>query len=143
MYLASFYREILAETLLTPIERSYKVSRPLSEPVLAGFLEIVNSADALEIFKGIWILKLKVLKRNQREDHELLKRIFSKTVLETYPIVHLKNLPPEKGMSMERLNILREYSNTVKWEEKLMSTKFSYVPFTIEETMFDPPSYVQ
>jgi hypothetical protein len=143
MYLVSFYREILAEALLLPIERSFKNLRPLSDPILSGFLAIVNSADSLEIFKGIWILKLKVLKRSQREDHQLLKKIFCRTVLETYPIIHLRNLPPEKGLSMERLNTLRTYSNTVKWEEKLMSNKFAYTPFTIEETLFDPPSYVQ
>jgi hypothetical protein len=149
MYLVSFYRELLAEVLLIPVERSYKVSRPLSDPVLAGFLAIVNSADALEIFKGIWILKLKALKRfsltrnSQRDDHLLLKKIFSKTVLETYPLIHLNNVPSEKGLTVERLSLLRQYSNTAKWEEKLMSNKFSHKPFTIEETMYDPPSYVQ
>lgn len=66
MYLASYYREALAEKLIYPIDKAYKIPLPISDPVLSGFLKIINSSDVLEIFKGIFYLKMKVLKRGQR-----------------------------------------------------------------------------
>ncbi len=68
MKLVSLYRDILAETAFVTLDKSVngRLVHPITDPRVKGFISIVSSADALEIFKGVWHWKCKALKKNQK-----------------------------------------------------------------------------
>eukprot|EP01135_Chromosphaera_perkinsii_P003818 Nk52_evm11s256 gene=Nk52_evmTU11s256 len=139
MKVMSLYREVMADALLKNVPNpGYK--GPRYNPVMQVFPHVCNQKDILESLTQIWNVQFSKLKRSQKRNPEVVKKLFKDVLLQKiWPLVYAADLKPSSvgqlEVEQERSDYMTAFLQNTP-TDVLCSNRHTYRPFHIDEVSY-------